>query len=109
LALSGLRRGALIGTIFAGHVVELHLLQYNIFDRAKFRARSDFDRSERIAHGVLKFVRNAAHEIHAHHTQNDLLGFAKREQLGGFRAAKEELMERANGRARCRFSEAREG
>jgi hypothetical protein len=48
LALPALRRRALIGTIFAGHVVELHLLQDNIFDQAKFRKRCAFDRSDRI-------------------------------------------------------------
>jgi hypothetical protein len=51
-ALAALRRRALIGTIFAGHVVELHLLQDNIFDQAKFRVRWAFDPSS--DHDVLK-------------------------------------------------------
>jgi hypothetical protein len=54
LALPALRRRALIGTILAGHVVELHLLQDNIFDQAKFRKRCAFDLSDRTAHDVLK-------------------------------------------------------
>jgi hypothetical protein len=45
LALAALRRRALIRTIFAGHVVEFHLLQDNIFDPAKFRKRWAFDPS----------------------------------------------------------------
>jgi hypothetical protein len=46
LALPALLRRALIGTIFAGHVVELHLLQDDIFDQAKFRARWAFGPSD---------------------------------------------------------------
>jgi hypothetical protein len=52
LALPALRRRALIATIFAGHVVWLHLLQDNIFDPAKFRKRCEFDASR--DHDVLK-------------------------------------------------------
>jgi hypothetical protein len=71
--LPALRRRALIGTIFAGHVVWLHLLQDNIFPPATFRKRCAFDLSP--DHDVLK-----------HSTSWRLL------------SREEELMERANGR-----------